>query len=495
MKNYGFSKIVLFAVAFILLSALAYGQGGVQGPPPTPVSEQMSAPAPPVGQPLVPEGALAVQLVEALKIGTTQDEAQAESLLSAIGIEPKNGWIAGYPVTPPIIFEIEKGVAAAADAGKLGMGKDQALKAVGDLKVKMGLNVRTGDAPRSSAQTDPGRPPGNTVIYKYIDKSGVVYFTDRYESIPREYRNQVKMIRETVQPQGSEQLSITEGPVPGEGGPAGDRYAANPGAEVINDYYDYDGPPVVTYYAPPAPYYYLYSWVPYPFWYSSFYFPGYFILHGFHRQVYWGNRSYAVTNYVGRGFGGRGGVVDPVHRSLSGGMMPNRATQAFHSPGGQTSARQIAGLSQSRVSGTSPLARMSQGASGVAMGRSSGGAGRTRVALEDGRGSRGVIGSLPRYPGAGLSVRQEGRGGLPLRLLGYIAPLHFLRVGVPLGDIMEAVDLLGDPMEAEVPSAPRGAPAVLLGVIMEDPTEVEVPTEGLAGAEAQGGGDKSYSDS
>jgi hypothetical protein len=375
VKNYRFSIINSVAGSLIFLSVLAYGQEGVQGPPPTPVSEQMSAPTPPVGQPLVPEGALAVQLVEALKIGATQDEAQAESLLSAIGIEPKNGWIAGYPVTPPIIFEIEKGVAAAADAGKLGLRKDQALKAVGDLKVKMGLNVRTGEAPPSSAQTDPGRPPGNTVIYKYIDKSGVVYFTDRYESIPKEYRNQVKMIRETVQPQGSEQSSINEGTMAGDEEPRGDRYTANPGAEVINNYYDYDGPPVVTYYAPPAPYYYLYSWVPYPFWYSSFYFPRYYILHGFHRRVYWNNRSYAVTNYVGRGFGGRGGVVDPVHRNLSGGVIPNRATQAFHSPGGQTSARQIAGLSQSRISGAPPAARMSHGGSGVAMSRPSGGSG------------------------------------------------------------------------------------------------------------------------
>jgi len=74
-------------------------------------------------------------------------------MLSAVGIEPKNGWIAGYPVTPPVITEIEKGVAAAADAGKLGMGKDQALKVVGDLKAKLDLNVSTGAVPKAAAQT------------------------------------------------------------------------------------------------------------------------------------------------------------------------------------------------------------------------------------------------------------------------------------------------------------------------------------------------------
>jgi hypothetical protein len=119
-----------------------------------------------------------------------------------------------------------------------------------------------------------------------------------------------------------------------------------------------------------------------------------------------------------------------------------------------------------------------------------GGAGRTRVDMEDERQSRGVIGVLPRYPGVGLSVRQEMVGGLIVRFLGYIAPLHFLRVGVPWEDIMEAGDLLGDPMGAEVPSVPRGAPPVPLEVITEGPMGAEV----LAAA-AQGGGDKSYSNS
>ena len=37
--------------------------------------------------------------------------------------------------------------------------------------------------------------------YKYIDKNGTVHFTDRYESIPQEYRDQIKTIREEPQPQ------------------------------------------------------------------------------------------------------------------------------------------------------------------------------------------------------------------------------------------------------------------------------------------------------
>ena len=53
-------------------------------------------------------------------------------------------------------------------------------------------------------------------------------------------------------------------------------------SEVVNNYYYTEGPPVVTYYPPPWDYYYLYAWVPCPFWYTGFWFPGFFILTDFH---------------------------------------------------------------------------------------------------------------------------------------------------------------------------------------------------------------------
>ena len=43
-----------------------------------------------------------MQLAEALKLGPVPDEAKAEELLSSLGIEPKNGWLAEYPVTPDV---------------------------------------------------------------------------------------------------------------------------------------------------------------------------------------------------------------------------------------------------------------------------------------------------------------------------------------------------------------------------------------------------------
>jgi len=54
---------------------------------------------------------------------------------------------------------------------------------------------------------------------------------------------------------------------------------ANPA--VINNYYGNYGPPVVTYYAPPPDYLYLYAWVPYPYWWFGFWYPGFYISHSF----------------------------------------------------------------------------------------------------------------------------------------------------------------------------------------------------------------------
>ena len=357
----------------VLVPVVSSGQEGISGPPPTPLTGQMSANNPPVGQPLIPEGVFAVQLVEALKLGQAQDEAQAESMLSAVGIEPKNGWIAGYPVTPPMIGEIEKGVAGAADAGKLGMGKEQALKAVGDMKARLGLSVTQGAAAPPATQVTAGGQSASTVAYKYIDKNGFIHFTDQYESIPKEYRNQVEVIRETVQP-------------PASGGAAGQNtetqansYLPNANPEVINNYYYDYGPPVVTYYAPPEPYYYLYAWVPYPFWYSGFFFPGFFVLHDFHRHVFFHGHSCFVTNHVFNGATHRSFVVDPVNRSLRGSTGSNRlgSQQVFRSPAVQSSARTIAGLSQNRrdsapVSTGSRMARTAPSASMAGLQRPSG---------------------------------------------------------------------------------------------------------------------------
>lgn len=66
----------------------------------------------------------------------------------------------------------------------------------------------------------------------------------------------------------------------------------------IDNYYDDNGPPVITYYSPPPAYIYLYTWVAYPFWYGRYYFKGYYCLHNFDRTVFVGRVARSCTNHV-----------------------------------------------------------------------------------------------------------------------------------------------------------------------------------------------------
>jgi hypothetical protein len=231
-------KLLVIATAFglFMMPFVVYSQ-----------SEQTTVQAPAIEQTLVPEGDFAMKLVVSLKMGTTETEAQAEDILSSVGIAPRNGWIADYPVTPDIVGELQKAVMAAADSNKLPMGSEEALKAFNDVAAEFGLNV-VADTSGSYSENQPPTGP------------------------------------EYVQP------------------------------TVINNYYYEEGPPVVTYYPPPWDYYYLYAWVPSPFWCSGFFFPGFFILHDFHRTVFFGHRTVVVTNHLFDHRTRRVVVIDPVRR-------------------------------------------------------------------------------------------------------------------------------------------------------------------------------------
>jgi len=89
--------------------------------------------APPARQTLVREGFFALKLAEGLRIGEVKSEAEAESKLASVGIAPKNGWIADYPMMANIIGELRNAVGEAADSGKIGMKKDEAIKVFQDL--------------------------------------------------------------------------------------------------------------------------------------------------------------------------------------------------------------------------------------------------------------------------------------------------------------------------------------------------------------------------
>jgi len=133
--------IIMMSLALLMMPLAVYPQSG-----------QKSAGAPPVSQTLVPEGQLALKLAPALKLGTPNNEAQAEDLLTSAGIAPKNGWIADYPVTPNIIGELQSSVTTAADAKKLPIGKDEALKAFQGLTTQFSLAVSPGSEQYAESQ-------------------------------------------------------------------------------------------------------------------------------------------------------------------------------------------------------------------------------------------------------------------------------------------------------------------------------------------------------
>jgi hypothetical protein len=95
----------------------------------------------------------------------------------------------------------------------------------------------------------------------------------------------------------------------------------------IDNYYNDQGPPIVTYYPPPWDYNYMYSWVPYPFWYTGFWFPGFFVLRDFHRHVNIHGQGRFVSNHFWdsrtRGFG----TIDPARRHMG------NATASISHPG------------------------------------------------------------------------------------------------------------------------------------------------------------------
>ena len=229
------------------------------------VGQQATA-SPPISQPLIREGTLAVELAGDLNLGVTENEAEAEDLLSSAGIAPHHGWIADYPVTPDIVGELQTAISEAADSGKLGMGKDAALTAF------------------------QGAVSGYTLPVK----------------------------------------PDTSGNVAGEVSPPG-YYDST----IEDNYYANEGPPVVTYYAPPDDYAYLYTWVPYPFWWWDWWFPGFFVLADFNVGVHWHHHGYDHEGFITNHFRDpRTGVIariDPSTR-FRGGILPPGGRAGVTSP-------------------------------------------------------------------------------------------------------------------------------------------------------------------
>ncbi len=338
-------RSVPFRVAVFLLSVLL-----VIPPAAIPQPLQTSGANPPIAQPLMREGDFAVDLAEALKLGTAMSEPEAESTLSSFGITPRNGWIADYPVTPDIIGEVQASISEAANSGKLSVGKDAALAAVQDVLRANDMSVRTA-----------------------------------------------------------------------EGQPSGVASSANyPESAVIDDYYSSEGPPVVTYYAPPPDYAYLYTWVPYPFWWSDFWFGGFFVLvdfnvivhgHG-HEHGHGRGHDGVITNHFRDLRTGRITRIDPTNRFRRG-AFPQTGDMRRVSPPAQIGGQAIPSnrTEAYRHSRGYDIVRPSTSTRSSAFDRS------TSSRIERGASNRGFqsrsqAGQIPaRTPTGGGTVRGGGGGG------------------------------------------------------------------------------------
>jgi hypothetical protein len=157
-------------------------------------------------------------------------------------------------------------------------------------------------------------------------------------------------------------------------------------ATVVNNYYYEDGPPVVTYYPPPWDYYYMYSWVPYPFRCAGFAFSGFFVLndfdrfdhvviinkHGHHKHMRSGHGGGAVklvSNHVVDRSAHGVAVIDPVLRGTGNDMMVganSMAHRSVSSKGARGGAASITegGLERGRIRGDGVATNVPSGFAG-----------------------------------------------------------------------------------------------------------------------------------
>lgn len=153
--------LLMILIAFAVMPGFSYAQ-----------ADQRVTASSPISQPLIREGALAVTLASDLKVVTTENEAEAEDLLSAVGIAPHNGWIADYPVTPDILGELQTSIDQAASSGKIGMGEDAALKALQSAGNGYGLPVKPDTSGNVVGDGSPPDYSDSTIIDNYYSNEG-----------------------------------------------------------------------------------------------------------------------------------------------------------------------------------------------------------------------------------------------------------------------------------------------------------------------------------
>jgi hypothetical protein len=194
--------------------------------------------------------------------------------------------------------------------------------------------------------------------------------------------------------------------------------AEYPDSTVINNYYYDEGPPVVTYYAPPPDYAYLYTWVPYPFWWWDFWFPGFFVLVDFDVRVHGHGHRHGHGEFISNHFRdlgtGRISRIDPTNRSHGGTFARTGGGARPAGPSARSGAQTI--LNNSRAGRAAPgtykeyrgygVTRPSAGTRSSAFERS-GNSRFERSASDRGFQSRSNAGQIP----GGVGPRGVGGGG------------------------------------------------------------------------------------
>ncbi len=112
---------------------------------------------PPVGGPLVGEGDFAVRLMSTRNLGSAEDD-RSRNPSGDVGIIPRNGWIADYPVTPDILGELQRSVVDAASSRKIQLSREEALKRVNAVNDEYQLSANPYTVVRHTA---PNLPPRN----------------------------------------------------------------------------------------------------------------------------------------------------------------------------------------------------------------------------------------------------------------------------------------------------------------------------------------------
>lgn len=338
---------------------------------------------PPVEQPLVREGDFAVNLANGLGLTNSKDEAAAEDALSSVGTAPRNGWISDYPMTPDIIAEVRESTARAASAGSLRMAETEATGIVDKVGQDMKLPIMVAGEQREQYAQD-----GQYAQYGAGEQYG--YSESSSSSAGSEYA--------TTPPPSDEGL-----------------YGEQPG--YIDNYYGENGPPVVSYYPPPWDYYWLYDWVPFPFWWGGFGFGGFFVLgdfDGYHHGHHFSNH-YRDSN-------GRFSRVAPATRAtgtttsshLAG---TNRAGQGsrLNSPNAREAARALANRGTGTAAGN--RAGTISGSNRLSSGNRAGTSGGVRSVSSANRSSSfsgrsaGSVSSMHAFNGGGYRGSSFAGGG------------------------------------------------------------------------------------